>query len=458
MARRTAKDGDDFEAKEVRLRKNLEEQVERAIALRSKDRAFHGLEREFRYHQAQMIVDFSRASDAKHPRDIGNVREQILRKFLTTSGFLPRRYAVSDRSIRVASPTGHLSKEIDIALYDAEDSISLMNRENVFEVLPVESVYGVIQVKSRLTREEIRDGLANLASFKRLDRKIEGHGRIVFGPPKESRGFGILFAYDSDLKWNEILHEIESFSKSHPNIEWANAVFVLSRGYFLHGSSEMGSAFNSHLEAIQDIKMYGMPDRQGDVLYSFYGTLLNLLRRTEIYPADWEKYYRLPLVAGKYSYRYHLEQFVETAQCEKHGDYARKIEPEKLEKVINWCHSATPINWIRAYNIAYGQPEDEAAYARQPGDVRIYNPDDLPLPEILTREDTLNGQEIRSLSYEWIISEGMNIWIPHHYIVSELIVSICPRCLSDIMKKFKRSAQSKKPRESRKRASTKSQL
>ena len=451
MARRTAKEQDDFEAEELQLRRSLEEQAKRSIDLRSKDREFHGLEREFRYHQAQMIVDFAKSRDVKHPRDVGNVREQILRKFLNTSGFLPKRYAVSDRSIRVASPTGHLSNEIDIAFYDAADSVSLMNREDIFEVLPIETVYGVIQVKSRLNRNEIKDGLANLASFKRLERQTGGRVEIRFGEQREKSGFGILFAYSSDLKWHEIHQEIESFAKSHPRTEWANAICILNRGYFLHGSNTMGSALNSHLEAVEELQLYGIPDRQSAALFAFYDVLLTLLRCTEIHPAAWQRYYRLPLVAGKYSYRFGMEQFSETGRCSKHGDYARKIEPEKLEKVINWCRGATPVNWIRAHNIAYGQAEDEAAYARQPGDVRIYNPDNLPLPEILTREDTLNGQKTRSLAYDWIISEEMNIWIPYHYTASDLIVSICPQCLVDIIKEAGRSVQPKKPSEPEKK-------
>ena len=444
MAKRTTKEQDEFEAREARLRANLDKQAARSIELRSKDREFHGLEREFRYHQAQMAVEFSMAGDVKHPRDVGSVREQILRKFLTASGFVPKRFAVSDRSIRVASPTGHLSNEIDIALYDYEDSISLMNREDIFEVLPVESVYGVIQVKSRLNREEIRNGLNNLASFKRLHRKGEGRDKIAVGAPKESRGFGILFAYDSDLSWNDLRQEIEDFSEKHPNTEWANAIFILNRGYLLHGTAEMGSAFNSHIERIEKLNIYSSPDRQTNSLYNFYDILLNLLHTTETFYPKWSEYYRLPLTSGSHSYRYYLEEYADTAQCDKHGAYARKIDPEKLEKVINWSYSATPINWIKAHHIAYGQPEDVSAYSRQPGDVRIYNPDNLPLPQILTREDTLNGQQIRSLSYDWIVSEDMNIWIPYCYSSSELIVSICPKCLADIRKRTQRSARSKR--------------
>jgi hypothetical protein len=206
----TAED-DDFEVREAGLRQHLRAQAEAAIALRSKDREFHGLEREFIYHQAQMLTDFKKSTDVKHPRDVGDAREQILQKFLTTSGLLPSRYAVSDRSTRVVSKTGHLSNEIDIALYDRLDSVSLMNREDAYQVLPLESVYGVIQVKSRLRKREIRDGLANLASFKALTNSPgRAEATITVGVPKSDPGFGLLFAYASDLKWMDMLTEIEA--------------------------------------------------------------------------------------------------------------------------------------------------------------------------------------------------------------------------------------------------------
>jgi hypothetical protein len=145
----------DDEEREERTKQYLLDEARRAIALRTKDREFHGLEREFLYLQARMLVDYDETKDIQHPRDLGDTREQILRKFLLNSGYLPKRYGVSELRARVASTTGHVTGEMDIVLYDPLDSISLMNREGVYQAFPVESVYGVIQVKSRLNKKEI---------------------------------------------------------------------------------------------------------------------------------------------------------------------------------------------------------------------------------------------------------------------------------------------------------------
>jgi hypothetical protein len=69
----------------------LADQTKELMAQRSKDRDFHGLQREFLYLQTEMLADFEKSKDVGHPRDVGDIRETILRKFLTDSGYLPRR-------------------------------------------------------------------------------------------------------------------------------------------------------------------------------------------------------------------------------------------------------------------------------------------------------------------------------------------------------------------------------
>jgi len=428
------------DAREEKTKAYMLDQAKRAIALRSKDREFHGLEREFMYHQSQMLIDYDKSKDVKHPRDVGNVREVILREFLANSGYLPKRYGVSQNSTRAASPTGHISKEIDIFLYDPLDSVCLMNREHVYEVLPIECVYGVIQVKSRLNKKEIKDGLENLASFKRLDRPSATQAKISSLDPRHSkRGFGILFAYDSDLEWLEIVQEIETFAKKQPNHLWCNGVFILNRGAILHGDDKSSKFENVDLEKISTPKMYGFPDRQGQCLYQFHSLLLSLLRNTTINPAKFDSYFRLPLVAGDHSYEFYFGGFAEFGTCDKHGDYQRKMEADQLTKVIEWCSTSTPINWIRATDIAYGKPGDnEEAYARQPGDVRIYNPENLPLSDILVRDSTLNDSKTgatlitKALSFDQIRCAGMTVYIPYYYSIKEGIINICPKCIKRI--------------------------
>ena len=97
----------DFAEREERTREMLKDQIGRSIALRSKEREFHGLDREFLFYQEDMLRLYDRAKDSKHPRDIGLAREQIVRRFLVDTGLLPARYAASDRSVRAIAFETH---------------------------------------------------------------------------------------------------------------------------------------------------------------------------------------------------------------------------------------------------------------------------------------------------------------------------------------------------------------
>jgi hypothetical protein len=317
-----------------------------------------------------------------------------------------------------------------------------MNREDVYEAFPVESVYGVIQVKSRLNKKEIKEGLENLASFKRLDRPRNTESPVVRPPGRRSeRGFAILFAYDSDLEWLDIVHEVKAFADQHPNRLWCNGVFILNRGSILHGESNSGKFENPDIERIKNLQMFGFPDRQSLCLYQFHSILLTLLRDTNIQPARFDSYFRLPLVADEHSYEFCLGNFAEFRTCDEHGDYQRKIATDQLTKLVDWCSKAEPLNWIRAIDIAYGRLGNEEAYTRQPGDVRIYNPENLPLSDVLLEDSILRDaktgtiHKLKALAFDAIQCAGMTIYIPRYYSAKEGIVAGCPKCGRSLGKK-----------------------
>jgi hypothetical protein len=420
--------------KEKQLKEGLIAQSKRATALRSRDREFHGLEREFHGYQEQMQRDYEASKDIKHPRDVGQVREVILRKFLAESGLLAARYSVSKSSVRVASTTGHSSNELDILLYDALDSTTLMRREDVYEVFPVENTYGAIQVKSRLNKKTLREGMQNIASYKKLKRQVRAAPTFFNGSrPPEKNGFGILFAYETDMEWLDIINELRLFAAANPRSHLCNLVLVLSEGYFLFGDDSQASAFNSEIEKISVMQLHGIPDRQGQSLWQLYAIISELLLLTPASRVNPSSYFRLPLTAGDHSYSYRLGQFAEMATCSTHGDYARKYTAEKIAAVIDWCKSADSINWIRATDIANGEPGDnEAAYARQPGDVKIYNPDGLPLSEILLQETEVVWEGVvkrpKALAFDVIESGGLTLYVPFYYQQKLQLTNGCPRC------------------------------
>jgi hypothetical protein len=152
------------------------------------------------------------------------------------------------------------------------------------------------------------------------------------------------------------------------------------------------------MEAIQKLVMYGFPDRVGLCLYSFQSQLLALLRQTE-----------------DHSYAFVWGKFGEVDHCDRRGDFARKLSAQSLEALVSWCRKAEPINWIKATDIANGLPINEEVYLRQPGDVRIYNPEGLPLSQILLQDDMLMGKPVRVLAFDPIDTAGMRIFLPRYY-------------------------------------------
>lgn len=428
----------DREIKEsqARTKEWLTDQSQRAIKLRSKDREFHGLERELIDYQNELITDYEKSKDVKHPRDLGDIRETLLRNFLVDTGLLPKRYAVSQRRIRIASTSGHLSKEMDLAIYDPVDSVSLMKQGEVYEVLPVESVYGVIQVKSKLTKAEIESGLSNITSFKRLQRQKvqpQAAGSFYNDPNKNDGGFGLLFAYDSDMEWLDIVNEIESFGKSNEPKELANAIFILKKGFFMHGQDHQVNPSvcitNAELAKITKLYMHGRPDNEGLCLWSFYQMILQLLRTTTVCAPFPESYFRLPLVSGTESYHFQLGYHSELSKCPKHGDYQRKISPEQLQHVKEWCAANPKIDIIAEEDRIYKRPAGLPKPRVRQHFVYVYNPDNLPLEEMLTISQTYQGREILGVGYEPITVGEMEIYIPHFYSYRDEIISSCPKCL-----------------------------
>jgi hypothetical protein len=422
-------------ARQASTKQWLTEQTQQAIRLRSKDREFHGLEREFINYQEDLIRAFENSKDVKHPRDVGDVREALLRNFLTDTGLLPKRYAVSSRRVRVAAGSGHISSEVDIAFYDHDDSFTLMNRSDIYEVLPVESVYGVIQIKSTLNKAELESALTNIASFKRLKRQVElqTSGLFFNDSNKSDTGFGLIFAYDSDMEWLDMIETINNFANVNHSSQWANAVFILKQGFFMHGREGAGPVIlNCELADVKEQRAHGRPDIENLCLWNFYTMLLQLLRATTVAIPHPNLYFRLPLVSGSTSYQFQLGYHAEMGTCTQntnHGSYQRKISPENLEKLIQWCKSSTQLDLIEEQSKIFPRPANLPEPKRkQQHYAYLYNPDGWPLKDLLTMPSTFNGKKVLAIGYDEILTGQMNICIPYVYSYRDGIVSACPKC------------------------------
>lgn len=397
-----------------------------ALAQRSARAEFHGLEEELHALQKVLLESYSRSKSIRHPRDKGDSREEILRHFLSTHGLIPRKYAVSKSRARVVSPTGHISPEVDILLHDDLETLVLRRFGEALDYYPIESVHGTIQVKSRLDKKSLRDGLDNIAKFKAI---IPSHAlERRLGPWTSSYGlyrrFGILFAYEYDLDWSDVHGEITRFLACTPNVLWPSLIVILDKGHFKIGTRERYCWHQKDLQEICEPVVHGFPDHEGHCLLNFYRILMDLLAESTAGMPAVDSYIRLPLTAGKYSYYHSHGALSELGKCEKHGPYLRTLSLEAIERILAAVDDQEPINWIKATDIASGKPgDDEEAYRRQPQTVRIYNPDQLHYSEVLVRSDL-------SLTYDSFTIDGQEVWLPWTYETRDGLVEGCPKCAS----------------------------
>ncbi|WP_445289067.1 DUF6602 domain-containing protein [Variovorax atrisoli] len=404
--------------------------------LRDKEREFHGLHREFTYLYSEMLVQWEKSKHVKHPRDKGVIRENILGKFFEANSLLPKKYRLSSTSVRVCSAEGFLSSELDILFYMADENICLMGRNGGYEVYPAETAAGAIQVKSRLNDDELIDALKNIASIRRL-RKI--------GAPHKP--FGIIFAYDSDLNWVELAESIKKHSITYKRDELPNAIFILTKGYFTFGDDEKISVDTTALSSDRSkITLYGNPNTDHLLLFRLHSIVLYLLRQTPVLDVPIESYGSLPPTAGEFSYQFNLGNFGELANCKFHGPIALRFSEQSIRKIVEYCKTSQAVSFSSALAAAYKNStlgNSNRNWGAQT--VRIYNPDSLPLDQILVEQRVVQaeaGQLITlSLAFHMVSCEGMEILIPFCYDRSENLFEPCAECV----KLAKKIANSKTP-------------
>lgn len=168
--------------------------------------------------EATMLARIREAGFIKHAGDKGENREHILREFL--SNHLPKKYGVTKGEI--IARTGERSHSADVIIYDAVNCPILYSEKT--SIVPVEGVYGVIEVKSSLSKAEFISAARQIESFKRLAPRdlgvIETRQYVTVHRP--SRPFGIVVGFDfggnslESLKanWQELnaeIHDVNYF-------------------------------------------------------------------------------------------------------------------------------------------------------------------------------------------------------------------------------------------------------
>lgn len=90
--------------------------------------------------------------------------------------------------------------------------------------------------------------------------------------------------------------------------------------------------------------------------------------------------------------------------------------------ILDRTQNSEPVNWIKAWDLAAGKPgTDSERYAKQPGDVIVYDPEGLGFENLLFSSEGL-------ITYEHVIIDGRQYWLTLHYVVAHELIDPCPKC------------------------------
>ncbi|MGC3818446.1 DUF6602 domain-containing protein [Acinetobacter sp. G11] len=408
--------------------------TQRVRELKLKKYEFQGLGNELVISQEEIMTQYNKSKGMKHTRDLGNHREEILREYLLNSNLVPSKYRISQTSSRVTDTNGNYSRELDILLTNNDENIILMKRGKSLEVHPVENTYGTIQVKSKLTLNELESAFENIASYKKLRKNLTNHSSGF-----SNEGFGIIFAYTTDFDHTQLNTHISSLKDHYSSDLLPNAICILDHGFFLPFHQNNSVILSDTLSSIkQDQIQYYCNPNHNDHLFYFHHILLQLLRGTRTDIVDIGNYYNIGNIdfSTNISFKFAYGEYFELAKCTKHRsaqaiEYLKEINSQNLEKIFQYISTSELFDELLLI-----------ANKNSGSLVKIYNPDNIDLKDLLKYEEGF-------LAYEKIILNKLgskfDVLLPHYYIQKENLFEDCPQCKKNAKTRTNRALAKIKP-------------
>ncbi len=385
----------------------------------------------FRGISQKLQTDFEISSEIKHQGNKGTYRESALREFLL-SGRLPKRFGIGTGEI--IGPTRNVSKQSDLVIYDQLDGMSLVYDDNV-QIYPIESVFGVIEVKSQLSKTELIKSLENIKSVKSLcptesvTKTTNSFISMTYPRPKP---FGIVFAYSlSNNSLESLLDNLREWEKENSKEHWPNLVVVLGEGVLYHYGDGMK---NSSLFSNEEISKATGPSYlayKKDTLFHFYSTLIDLCSGTSLGPVNLKRYFDPAEQLGNYVVRNH------DGIMQDGSDSLHRLTLDFVDKVVQHCkkqgkttHRELFIKQMGA--LPLGMEDDYLNY-----EVYHYDPDGLPgMHEIESPIDFSGGRAVATKKMlspsHWIEVDSDVYYFSWCYVESDSIEPIAGSSSKDL--------------------------
>ncbi len=178
---------------------------------------------------AAAIVEARAAASVPHSGVKGQVREILIRELFRP--LLPADLGIGHGHI-VSSVEGKVSSEQDVVIYNRR-LVPPVLYERSLGMFPLECTLATIEVKSQLTRDELRDADAKAASL--FDFKYQSGlpvTKLTAAGVMVERAVCAVFALDTDLVVGGMteIERYQSLPGRHP--EALRALCVVGRGYW----------------------------------------------------------------------------------------------------------------------------------------------------------------------------------------------------------------------------------
>jgi len=367
----------------------------------------------FKQISRRMQADFEASAQVRHAGSKGTVRENILRNFLA-EGRLPGKYGLG--SGEVVGRIRSTSNQCDLIIYDKLEGVALHYDENT-QVYPIDCVYGIVEVKSALSKAELIDSLDKIATFKAIapgDRVAIRLGGMTTSQIR-SRPFGMVFAYSlSGNSLSSLEANLREWQKGRDPSTWPNYICVLSQGVIFHQTNGIWEKALSS-EALNDTCWPIAIHHREDSLYEFYCTLHDLCAGMRLGPVELATFYQPHEGIGRFVVKGRVE-FV------RESDKQRvRFTQAFLEKVVAWCSEKGSMTYGDFFRKQLGQaPEGtERVPHLMARATYLYNPLGLPgLPELGGMPIKFNAQGQPEMSAPSLLNVWQGVIDDRFYIIS----------------------------------------
>lgn len=191
-----------------------------------------------------------------HPGEFGSYRERIITELI--KGFIPEKYDVGTGFIITSQ--NDISTQCDIIIFDKENTPVIENNNQRF--FPIESVAGVIEVKSVMTKQALKESLIKLSKIKSLRERIEKtpyiYKDLLHGEPYNTknnvRDQIATFLVCESFQFNprDCGNMFEDFYNGIDKSLFHNMILSLKDGVFLYDSEESKPFFYPYISYSKD--------------------------------------------------------------------------------------------------------------------------------------------------------------------------------------------------------------